>query len=964
MAEGLAVTAMATEPMLINPTNIDVDERGRVWVTEAYNYRPEINLNPTHANGDRILILEDKDGDARLETSKVFYQGPEINAPLGVCVLGNRVLISQSPYVWSFTDEDGDDSADKKEILFQGIGGRQHDHGMHTFTFGPDGKLYFNFGNEGKTLKDKNGKPVLDRDGDEIGPKKYRQGMVFRCNPDGSDVECLGDNFRNNYEVAVDSYGTLWQSDNDDDGNRGVRINYVMPYGNYGYTDEMTGAGWRAKRTNMEDSIPLQHWHLNDPGVVPNLLQTGAGSPTGILVYEGSLLPKRLHNQVIHADAGVNVIRAYPVTKQGAGYSAEIDNMLQSVKDAWFRPADVCAAPDGSLIVADWYDPGVGGHQAGDQQRGRIYRIAPPSAKYTIPDYDYDKPEGAAEALLNPNLSVRHKAYTRLRQMKDSAVPALESIWRNNGEPRFRARALWILAQSPAGDKYIDEAFKSSNPDLRITGLRAALLRHRNVIPDINKLTEDPDAQVRREAALALYHVKDKWAGRLWAKLAAKHDGKDRWYLEAIGIAADGQWDEWLPEYLKLVPDPTKSAAGRDIIWRARTDKASTWLAALAADKQVPLASRLRYFRAFDFSNGPSKSGELLAMLDAADSSDAAYSKLILFHLDPKTISGSAKARRSLSRILDEAKGTEEFVELVDKYHYTAANPELLQLAIDQADEGLGRQAASLLLKQDGQPLISRALRQGDPQHANALLKSLGGVGNTAALQLVQGVMLSSNAGKEMKQVAAGALGRTDEGQDRVLELLGDGKVPKALIPYAVNGVKNSWRKSVYQRAVAYLPEGAGKKQNTKEPVLSDIARITPDIAAGAQVFRQNCALCHQAGKEGNDFGPKLTEIGTKLPKEALLEAIVHPSAGISFGYEGKQLTLKDGSSLTGIISSKTESEMEVKLPGGTVQRIAASDVKAVKEMKESMMPALYTAMSEKDLANLLGYLSSLKRSN
>ena len=99
--------------------------------------------------------------------------------------------------------------------------------------------------------------------------------MVFRCDLDGSNFEVLGHNFRNNYEVAVDSFGTLWQSDNDDDGNRGVRINYVMEYGNYGYVDEMTGAGWQAKRTNMEKEIPLRHWHLNDPGVVPNLLQTG-----------------------------------------------------------------------------------------------------------------------------------------------------------------------------------------------------------------------------------------------------------------------------------------------------------------------------------------------------------------------------------------------------------------------------------------------------------------------------------------------------------------------------------------------------------------------------------------------------------------------------------------------------------------------------------------------------------------
>ena len=242
--EDLAAQTVATEPMLKNPTNIDVDERGRIWVTEAYNYRPAINGNPTNPKGDRIMILEDTDGDGKADTAKVFYQGPELNSPLGICVLGNRVIVSQSPNVWAFYDDNGDDVADRKEILFQGIGGEQHDHGVHAFTFGVDGKLYFNFGNEGKTLKDKNGKTVLDQDGEEIGPKKYTQGMVFRCDPDGSHVECLANNFRNPFEVAVDSYGSLWQSDNDDDGNKGVRINYLLPYGNYGFKDEMTGAGW------------------------------------------------------------------------------------------------------------------------------------------------------------------------------------------------------------------------------------------------------------------------------------------------------------------------------------------------------------------------------------------------------------------------------------------------------------------------------------------------------------------------------------------------------------------------------------------------------------------------------------------------------------------------------------------------------------------------------------------------
>jgi putative heme-binding domain-containing protein len=104
-------------------------------------------------------------------------------------------------------------------------------------------------------------------------------------------------------------------------------------------------------------------------------------------------------------------------------------------------------------------------------------------------------------------------------------------------------------------------------------------------------------------------------------------------------------------------------------------------------------------------------------------------------------------------------------------------------------------------------------------------------------------------------------------------------------------------------------------------------------------------------------------EIGSKLPKEGLLEAIVHPSKGIGFGYEGWQLKMKDGSTLSGIIASKTETDIVLKLPGGATKEIKTADIETMSQMKESMMPeGLYQSMSKEDLANLLEYLSGLKK--
>jgi putative membrane-bound dehydrogenase-like protein len=649
VAPGLAVTLMASEPQISNITNLDVDDRGRVWACEVRNYRKHAGERP---EGDRILVLEDTDGDGRCDKQTVFYQGRDIDSAHGVCVLGSRVIVSALDKVHVFYDEDGDLVADpRREVLFSGIGGVQHDHGIHAFLFGPDGKLYFNFGNAGNQLKDAAGNTVVDLAGNEVVARRqpYQEGMVFRCNLDGSQVETLGWNFRNNWELAVDSFGTIWQSDNDDDGNRGVRINYVMPFGNYGYKDERTGASWKTPRENLEPEIPQQHWHLNDPGVVPTLLLTGAGSPTGICVYEGRLLPQVFWDQVIHCDAGPSVVRAYLTSPDGAGYKAQIVNLLDGAsRDPWFRPSDVCVAPDGSLVVADWYDPGVGGHNQQDVERGRIFRVAPPGAKYVVPTYDYTTAEGCLAALENPALSVRYKAFTALVAMGEAARPALTHYVAKTTHPRMKARALYVLARLPNGAAHaISTALADSDPNLRIVALRIAqildpgeavpttpapnaaeqaaseppprgvtLRRRPLVLKTAAQLVHDPSPQVRRECAVALRHLADPQAAELWATLAMAHDGRDRWYLEALGIGADGQWDAFLEAYLARNPTPWTTPAGRDILWRSRARKSAELLVKILKDPQTPESDQPRYFRALDFLSGPEKEAALQKLLE------------------------------------------------------------------------------------------------------------------------------------------------------------------------------------------------------------------------------------------------------------------------------------------------------------------------------------------------------------
>ncbi len=612
---GLKVGAFASEPMLLSPSAIDIDHLGRVWVAEIVNYRSHNGERPA---GDRILVLEDTDHDGKADKQTVFFESKDFISPHGVTVLGNKVIVPAGGKVLVLTDDNGDLKADHSEVLFSGIKGAQHDHTIHAFHFGPDGKYYFNFGNAGETLRDKNGQPIIDAAGNEIAAGKgpYKDGMIFRCDPDGSHVETLAWNFRNNWEVAVDSFGALWQSDNDDDGNQSVRINYVMPYGNYGFKDQLTGASWSKGDAKTVEEVASRHWHQKDPGVVPNLLGTGGGSPTGIVVYEGDLLPAVFHNQMIHCDAGPNIVRSYPVKKSGAGYTADTVKILEGTGDKWFRPSDVCVAPDGSLIIADWYDPGVGGHAMGDTAHGRLYRVTPEGHQgYQSPAIDLKTPAGAIAALSSPNEEARYQGFTALKTMAESAVPALEAL-ASSPKPYLQARALWLLSQMPGkAESTIQRAFADKNEDLRATGIRIGLNRGIEPAKLVAPLVKDSSAAVRREAALALRFSKSPAAADLWATLASQHDGNDRWALEALGIGADLNWDACLAAYVKLVPNPETTAGGRDILWRSRATESASRLAKIVKGDAIPEAEKDRFMRAFDYQPATEKDKALESLL-------------------------------------------------------------------------------------------------------------------------------------------------------------------------------------------------------------------------------------------------------------------------------------------------------------------------------------------------------------
>jgi putative membrane-bound dehydrogenase-like protein len=607
--EGFEVTVWATSPQISNPTNIDFDERGRMYVAEGINYRGK---KGRRKEGDRIVILEDTLGAGKADKVTVFTQDTNLESPLGVAHIDGKVVVSQPPDLLVYTDVNGDGvidlSVDKKEVLLTGFNGRQHDHSLHSATFGPDGKWNFNQGNMGADFIDKAGRhffmgsPYMLQN---IAGRRSDDGNVWiggfsvRMNSDGSELRIVGHNYRNSYEQTINSFGDMYQSDNDDP--PACRVSLIMEGGNAGFASLDGKRSWGADKRPGQ-STPVAEWRQEDPDTMPAGDVYGGGSPTGVAFYENGAMGEKWNGLLLACEAGKNVVFGYLPKPDGAGMKLERFDFLTSNKEKeWagsdflggkptgilktkFRPSDVCVGPDGAIYVADWFDPGVGGHGTRDNgSSGTIYRIAPKGFKSVVPKIDLSSVAGQIAALRSPSPNVRAGGFNRLKAAGDKVVDDVAALLAD-ANPYVASRAVWLLAQ--LGDKGAALARKelsSADDTRRLVAFRALRAAGRDVFTLCESLAKDKSPAVRREVAIALRDFKTPAAIALLVTIAEQFDGQDRAYLEAIGLASTDREAlvhaaiaksmakpalEWTPAYAWLTWRLHPASAVRDV--RAR----------------------------------------------------------------------------------------------------------------------------------------------------------------------------------------------------------------------------------------------------------------------------------------------------------------------------------------------------------------------------------------------------------
>jgi putative heme-binding domain-containing protein len=336
-----------------------------------------------------------------------------------------------------------------------------------------------------------------------------------------------------------------------------------------------------------------------------------------------------------------------------------------------------------------------------------------------------------------------------------------------------------------------------------------------------------------------------------------------------------------------------------------------------------------------------------------------------LLRLEAVDLEANPALKGAVLRVLGSVRGTPHFVAIVKKFKLRDQNDGLLEVALKHPGNEAGVEAVRTLLSTGGATLLEQTLQTAAPDAARSLIQALGNAGGKAPVALLLPRVQDEAGDLVLRREGVRALAKTQDGAQAILRLAAENALPEDVLFLAGSELHSSRWPQIKEEAGRLLPLPQSRDAQSLPP-LPELLKLKGNAANGARLYRRQetgCVQCHKVNGEGIEIGPDLSEIGSKLGREALIESILDPNAGISFGYEAWQMELKNGDEPYGLIVSDTADEVALKDLQGIITRHKKSEIVKRDRMKLSIMPSgLQQTLSTQEFVDLIEYLASLKK--
>ena len=941
IADGFEVNLFAADPVLAKPIQMNFDARGRLWVVSSEVY-PQIL--PGQKANDKVLVLEDKDGDGKADKTTIFADGLLI--PTGVEPGDGGVYVANSTELLHFKDVDGDGKADRRVVL-SGFGTEDTHHILHTLRWGPDGRLYFN-------------QSIYIHSHIETpwGPKRLGGGGIWQFRPETMQLDVLMRGLVNPWGHHFDRWGQSFATD----GAGGEGINYVLP-----------GA-----------------YYVTAPDAVRVLQGLNPGSPKhcGLEVLSGRHLPESWRGNLLTNDFRGNRVCRFILSDDGAGFASREQPELIKTKHAAFRPIDIKTGPDGAIYIADWYNPIIQHGEVDfrdprrDHTHGRIWRVTAKGRPLVArPKLDGAPTSALLDALKAPEDWTRHFAKRVMKERGAAVLPELAAWVKaiNPGDPEAdhqRLEALWTYESLNTPEpELLSKLLSSPDPRVRAAAVRVVQDwsdRLANPLALLAPRVIDDHPRVRLEAVRVLAHIPEQASAEL--ALQALDRPVDRFLDYALWLTARELEPSWLPAAtagkfddggnpqrlvfaLAAVGTP---AVAKPLIEAMKSGK-------LTAEAQARALSMVAAF------GGPDELGSAFDVA-LAEGTPASRRVGLLDTLSDAFRRRGVRPNVDLARVaaLLDSKDAEvqaAAARAVGAWKVSQAGERVRALAMAEGSSKAARGGAIVALAGLNDPASRAALeeisrRKGSSARGEAIV-ALSSVNPDQAAESAAGFLATASA-LEATPVFEAFASRKGGPVALARELARVSiAADVAKVGLRVNGTSGRPEAKLVEalsKAGKLAAANAPPSGPAREKLLADVARVG-DPARGEALFRREsmqCLKCHAIAGAGGRVGPGLESIGASAPVDYILDSLLEPAKAVKEGYHTTVVATSDGRVLTGLKIRQSDTELvirdaddrEISIPLATVEDQKAGG---------SLMPAgLADPLTRGELLDLVRFLSEL----